>query len=122
MKDKQARKDLVKEYQQIKPKMGVFQIRNTVNDKIFVDSSMKMDSKWNRHQTELQFRTHRNKALQEAWNEDGKTNFVFEVLAELDHEEGKNINYRKELKVLEKMYLEELSPFDEKGYNIRKKR
>jgi hypothetical protein len=31
------------------------------------------------------------------------------------------INYRKEAKQLEKMFIEELQPFDEKGYNLKQK-
>ena len=36
--DKLKRKELIEQYNQIKTSMGVFQIKNTSNGKIFVDS------------------------------------------------------------------------------------
>ena len=43
------KKDLKQDYKQMKFRMGVFQIRNTLNNKIFVDSSMDLVAIWNRH-------------------------------------------------------------------------
>ena len=88
--------------------MGVFQIRNLINNKVFIDSSVDMKAKWNRHKAELRFGSHRNKLLQEEWNEYGEDNFVFEVLSELEKKDEPHINYQKELKLLQEMVIAEM--------------
>ncbi len=115
------RKTLTNEYKQKKTSIGVFQIRNTVNGKIYLDSSPNLDTIWNRHLFELNLGSHRNKALQQDWKEHGAANFVFEILSELEQDDDKPVDYAKEVKTLEAMFLEELQPYGEKGYHIKKK-
>jgi len=88
--------------------MGVFQIKNIKNNKVLIDHSIDMESKWNRHKMELKFGNHRNRSFQEDWNEYGEENFVFDVLSELKNRENENININKELKTLQDMVTEEL--------------
>ena len=114
-----TKKDLTAEYKQMKFSMGVFQIRNTINDKIYVESSVNLDKIWNRHKLELDFGGHRNTELQSDWKKYGADAFKFEILAELEPDPMKDD--KRELKLLEELYLEELQPFDEKGYNRRKR-
>lgn len=78
--------------------MGVFQIKNTKNNKVFIDYSIDMDSKWNRHKMKLKSGNHRNREFQKDWNEYGEESFVFEVLSELTKSEKEKMNYAKELK------------------------
>ena len=115
-----SNKQLKEEYKQKKFKVGVFQIRNTVNGKIFVGSSVNLDAIWNRNKGELKFNGHRNKQLQEEWNSFGEENFVYEILSEIEQKDGDNLDYNKEAKKLEEMFIEELQPFGEKGYNAVK--
>ena len=96
--------------------MGVFQIRNKSNGKIFVDGHSNLDAIWNQHRTQLKFDSHRNTELQNDWNKYGEENFIYEILSELNQEDD-NVDYTKELITLTEMYLEELQPFGEKGYN-----
>lgn len=112
-----TKKELIEEYKNIKFKMGVFQIRNIVNGKIFIEGSSNLDKIWNRHYLELNFGNHRNTVLQKEWNEFGEQNFVYEILSEIKQEEDNRIDYSKEIKTLEQMFLEELQPYNEKGYN-----
>lgn len=102
-----SKKELKEEYKQMKFPMGVFQIRNIRNHMILIDHSADMESKWNRHKMELKFGNHRNKGLQKDWNAYGEENFVFEVLSELKPSENENINYKKELKALQDIVIEE---------------
>ena len=111
-----TKKQLKDEYKQMKFPMGVFQIRNLTNDKVMIDNSVDMLSKWNRHKLELNFGSHRNVALQKDWSEKGESNFVFEVLSELKSKDGEVINYNKELRELQKMVLEELNISDDLIY------
>ena len=110
-------KQLKEEYKQIKFKIGVFQIRNLINEKIFVGSSINLDAIWNRIKVELKFGGHRNEKLQNEWNEFGEENFKFEILSEIDQKEGERVDYNKEVKELENMFMEDLQPFGDKGYN-----
>jgi group I intron endonuclease len=112
-----TRKEIKNEYKEKKQKIGIFQIRNVVNNKILVGSSMNLDSIWNRHLAELKFGNHRNRRLQEDWNKFGEENFRFEIISVVKQDEKENADYKKEVKELEKLFLEELQPFGEKGYN-----
>jgi group I intron endonuclease len=112
-----TKKELKEEYNQIKPKIGVFQVTNLVNGKIFIDSSVNFDKIWNRHLAELKVGGHRNISLQKDWKEYGEDNFKYEILSEIKQSDDQKIDYGKEAKLLAKMFIEELKPFGEKGYN-----
>lgn len=111
------RKELKDSYKQMKPRMGVFQIRNTVNGKIYIEGSSTLDTIWNRHRAQLNFGGHPNAALQSDWKALGEDKFVFEILAEIGEQEGKDLDYAREIKTLEQLYIEDFQPFGDKGYN-----
>ncbi|MFA5668552.1 MAG: GIY-YIG nuclease family protein [Balneolaceae bacterium] len=103
-----TRKELKDEYKQRKTQMGVFEIRNTVNNKIFIDSSTDVNAKWNRHQLQLKMGMHVYKALQNDWNTQGAQDFEFNVLSEIKHQDEGNPDYNKELVLLEELVRDEL--------------
>lgn len=76
-----------------------------------------MDAIWNRISGELKFDSHRNELLQKEWNEFGAENFRFEILSEIVKENNDKIDYGNEAKQLALMFIDELKPFGEKGYN-----
>jgi dihydroneopterin aldolase len=102
-----TKKELKEAYKQMEFPIGVFQIENKINNKVLIDCSIDMKSKWNRHKMELRFGNHRNRILQNDWNIHGEEHFVFKVLAELKNEEKDTFNYNKELKTLQAMVVEE---------------
>ncbi len=104
-----TRKEIKEDYKQMKFPMGVFQIKNVANNKIIIDNSVDMTSKWNRHKTELRFGNHKNSELQNDWNEFGEDNFVLEVLSELKQDDEKKVNYPKELRLLQQMITDEMN-------------
>ena len=112
-----TKKELKEEYNRIQPKIGVFQVKNIVNGKIFIDSSVNLDKIWNRHRVELNAGSHRNLSLQKDWNEFGESNFTYEILSEIKQEVDSKSDYSKEARELAKMFLDELKPFGDKGYN-----
>ncbi len=101
--------------------MGVFQILCLRNDKVLVDSSKNVPGKINRHRFQLNAGVHPAKGLQADWNEFGPEAFEFEVLEPLEPLEQADRNYAADLEVLEDLWLEKLEPYDDKGYNERKK-
>jgi group I intron endonuclease len=113
-----SRKELREEYKRRKFRIGVFQIRNTVTGKIYVDSSVNLDAIWNRHLLQLEFGGHQIALLQSDCKEFGKEAFVFEVLAEVEQKDEVT-NYDDELAELKQLFIDDLQPFEEKGYNKR---
>jgi group I intron endonuclease len=105
-----SQKQIKEEYKLKKFKMGVFQIRNTVNGKIYVGSSLNLDAIWNRNKMELNFGNHRNSILQSEWKQFGERNFMYEILAEVVQKDEDKIDYNKEVKTLEGMFIAELNP------------
>jgi hypothetical protein len=96
-----TRKELKEEYKQMKFQMGVFQIRNCTNGKIFIGSSADLKASWNSQKFQLEAGMHQNSDLQRDWNESGAQNFVYEILEEITQSDDKIIDYPKELKALE---------------------
>ena len=101
--------------------MGVFQIRNLANGKIFVGSSMDLSAMFNRIRFQLYAGSHTNKELGSDWQAFGTGKFAFEVLEEIVPREDQNYNYASDLATLEDLWLEKLQPYGEKGYNVPKR-
>jgi hypothetical protein len=115
------RKELKREYKQNHTPMGVYQIRNMVNDKVFVEVALNLPGIINSNRLQLTLGSHPNKRLQSEWNEYGSESFIFEVLDELRASEGEGNDYREELAFLEELWLERVEPYGERGYNEKKK-
>lgn len=116
-KDKKLLKN---EYKQTSRPMGVFLIRNMVTDKVFVGVSLDLNGIINRHKFQLKMGVHPNARLQADWNNLGSDKFAFEILDEINPRENSHVDYREELAFLEKLWLEKLQPYDERGYNEKK--
>jgi group I intron endonuclease len=63
---------------------GVYLIRNTVNGKVYVGSTVDLRVRLVDHFWELAQGKHRNGHLQNAWNKYGKFAFEFEILEDID--------------------------------------
>jgi hypothetical protein len=108
------------EYKSSHRPMGVFQIRNKTNGKVFIDSSLNVPGKINRHKFTLNAGIFAGKALQKDWNEFGESNFEFETLEPVEPRDEQNYDYAADIKVLEELWLEKLKPYGDIGYNERK--
>ena len=115
------KKELKREYQQSHTPMGVYQIRNSVNDKLLIGSALNLPGALNSSRFQLNAAAHPNKSLQSEWREFGSENFVFEILDELGATEGPGHDYRADLAFLEEFWLEKSQPYGERGYNEKKK-
>lgn len=111
------KKELKLTYKQTPLPMGVYQIKNTLNGKIFVGSSMNLPGIFNRHRFQLNAASHPNKDLQEDWKQHGSAAFTCEVLETLKSEDILEENWSKTILALEDKWLSNLQPYDEKGYN-----
>ena len=115
------RKAAIREYKSSHRPMGVYQIRNTVNGKVWIDSSTNVPAKFNRYRLQLDAGSHVSSTLQADWNEFGPDAFEFEMLEPLEPRSDLSYDYASDLEVLEDLWLEKLEPYGDKGYNERKK-
>ncbi|AOZ92712.1 GIY-YIG nuclease family protein [Paenibacillus crassostreae] len=131
--DQQRRKQLVEEYQQQPRKMGVYQIRNLTNHKIWIESSLNLYGAYNKDVFILNMGNHDCVALQLDWKVYGEQQFEMEILEQVKLEEGESLigmiplnvpinhptnkKYKKELQKLEQKWLDKLQPYGDKGYN-----
>jgi group I intron endonuclease len=113
----QSRKELIRNYKERQKPAGVFQIKNNVNGKVLLGSSLNLEGPLNSHRFMLTTGSHRNKALQNDWNAFGENHFVFEILETVKVTDDPYFNLKDELALLEEIWLERLQPFGEKGYN-----
>ena len=80
------RKELIRLYKEMKPEAGVYQIKNTKNQKVFVASTVNLKT-MNGKRMMLDGGSHKNKKLQEEWNKFGGEAFLLEVLEILKEKE-----------------------------------
>ena len=104
-----TKKELREEFKQMKYRMGVFQIRNKLSEKVYIGSSTDLKAIWFAEKLQLETGMHPNKELQRDWKESGADHFAYEILEEIKEVEGKDIDYAKEVKALEEMVKEELN-------------
>lgn len=123
--EKHRKRELGTAYAQTFRRMGVYQIRNAVNNKILVLGSMDLDGAKNRLAFMQQTNMNTVFELQQDWNKYGGNCFVFEELDSIKPRE-ENLSDRSELKkyqeevdALLELWMEKLQPFEEKGYNRR---
>lgn len=112
-----SKKDIKREYKEREKPAGVFQVKNTVNCKVLLGSSQNLEGPLNGHKFMLSIGSHRNKVLQQEWNEYGADKFIFEILETVKVKDDPNFNLSDELTLLEQIWLEKLQPFGERGYN-----
>ncbi|KAB2334454.1 GIY-YIG nuclease family protein [Cytobacillus depressus] len=115
------KKELKQQYKEIPIKAGVYQIKNNKNQKIFINSSRNFKT-LNGEKFMLESGTHINKALQQEWNKFGKEAFTFDVLEVLKKKDDPYFNEKEALAELVSKWLDQLQPYEEQGYNVRKAR
>ena len=93
--------------------MGIYQIRNLANGKIFVESSKNLTGAQNSCKFQLDLGSHTNKSLQGDYAQLGEKQFVFEILDQLKPKDDAppGYDYAEDLSVLKAMWLEKLQPY-----------
>lgn len=117
MPKENKRADLKRMYKQNAPDMGVYQIKNKVNGRLYIDSSTNLEGTRNSRMFQLKMgKIVFNRELQKDLTEFGADNFEYSVLDLLDKPEPDD-NVERLLMALELHWLEKLQPFGERGYN-----
>ena len=111
------RRELIREYKQRPRQMGIWQVRNTANGKVLLGASVDLPAILNRQRAQLELGAHPNRALMEDGKAFGLDAFAFEVLDTLSVPDDPDYDPSADLRTLEAMWLDTLSPFGERGYN-----
>jgi group I intron endonuclease len=87
---------------------GVYSIECSVDNKIYIGSSVNIDQRWSNHKKDLKKGTHHSYLLQIAWDKFGGDNFIFSVLEETE-----------DMYTREQFYMDKYKSHDKNfGYNI----
>ena len=102
------------------PRAGVYQLHNTVNGKLYIDSSVNVDGTRTSKLFQLKMgKAVFNRAVQQDLKEHGASAFTFSVLEVLP-EGTPEVLLERHLLILKTQWLERLQPFGDRGYNSRK--
>lgn len=115
------KKELKQQYKETPIEAGVYQIKNNQNGKLFIGSTRNFKT-LNGLKFSLNAGTASptNKELQENWTQFGASAFSIDILEKLKKKDDPYFNEKEALQELENKWLEELQPYDERGYNKRK--
>ncbi|EKN69821.1 hypothetical protein BABA_08526 [Neobacillus bataviensis LMG 21833] len=111
------KKELKQQFKEITVEAGIYQIKNTINNKILVGSTrnlktlngLKFMLETNGYTT--------NKELQKEWNQYGKDAFRIDILEKLKKSDDPYFNEKEALLALEEKWIEKLQSYGERGYN-----
>jgi len=113
-------KTVKKLYKQAPRPMGIYQIKNLANGKIYIGRGADLNGKLNSEKFQLKNNMHMNQDLQNDFNALGEGMFSFEVLDRLNPREDPQHDHGADLHMLEALWLEKLQPFGGKGYHKKK--
>ena len=111
------RKERIRQYKETPRPMGVYRVRNTMNGRSLIGSSINLPAILNRQRFQLESGLHPNRALQQDWNKLGPAAFVFETVDTLKPSDQPDYDPSEDLRVLTAIWLERLSLSIEDLYN-----
>lgn len=113
----ERKKELKLMYKELDVQAGIYQIKNTINNKVLLGSTRNLKT-LNGVKFSLEQGSYANKELQEEWKQYGPGAFTFDVIEVLKKEEDMGyFNEKKELEMLLEKWLEQLQPYGDRGYN-----
>lgn len=111
------KKELKQQFKEMSVEAGIYQIKNTVNNKILIGSTKNFKT-LNGIKFSLETNGYTpNKELQKEWNQFGKDAFVIDIVEKLKKHDDPYFNEKNALAELEEKWLEKLQPYGERGYN-----
>lgn len=63
---------------------GIYEIKNTLDNKRYIGSSVNIDKRWGEHRSQLNTNKHCNAHLQRSWNKYGDKPFEFKLLEQCE--------------------------------------
>ncbi len=112
------RREVIKEYKRTLQPMGIVQVKNIKNGRVYITASANTAGTINSIRFQLKMGTFLpSPALAADWRELGEQCFLIEVIDELKPVDDPGHDYRDDLKTLETIWLEKLKPYGERGYH-----
>ena len=112
------RREKIKEYKNTLRPMGIVQVKNLRNGRVYLMPSANTTGTINSLRFQLKMGSFLpSAALTKEWQEMGAQSFVIEVLDELKPVDDPAHDYADDLKALEAIWLEKLKPYGEQGYH-----
>jgi len=113
-------KKLKQQYKDTPRAMGVYRVFNQEDGLSLVGAAKDVQARLNRHQAELKFGGHRNKALQSDWNRLGESSFLFQIVELLSPLEDPDYDPTEDLEELLGLTLAQEDYRPSRLYNDRK--
>jgi len=118
--DKRRKKELIQQYKQMKPRMGIFIIRSKCNNKCYIQTTQNLRGVINGAKVRLVNAMHPNRELQKEWTDFGPENFTIEILENLEYDKDESkTDYTEELAVLQMIWEEKLANENMEFYKKR---
>ena len=112
------RRKIIKEYKKTLQPMGIVQVKNIKNGRVYITASSNTTGTINRIRFQLKMGAFPlSPALAQDWKELGEECFLINVLDELKPVDDPAHDYQNDLKTLETIWLEKLEPYGERGYH-----
>lgn len=104
------RKELKEQYKNMKPDMGIFEIKSKFNNKCHIETTQDLKSTINSTKFKLETGSHPNRELQKEWKDFGAENFTIEILENLEYgKDESKTDYKEDLALLQMIWEEKLS-------------
>ncbi|MCP1111174.1 hypothetical protein M2150_001071 [Lachnospiraceae bacterium PM6-15] len=100
------RKQLLAEYANRKPEMGIISLACEATGDVFLGTSNDTKASLNGLRFKLETGSHPNRSLRELWQQYGEAGFTLSVVEVLDYEDAK-ADYTQELEEMLEQHLEE---------------
>ena len=106
--EKDRKKELIRQYKEMKKPMGVFAFRCEATGQVFVGITQDLKGTQNSMRFQLNLGSYRHRkwqnALQSAWNTYGEEGFQVEDLGELEYDEDpQKTDYTEDLEILREL-------------------
>jgi len=75
---------------------GIYKITNTINNKVYIGQSDRLNQREREHFYRLENQTHSNEHLQRSYNKHGKDIFLFEIIEETDDLDNRELYFINE--------------------------
>ena len=121
MTNKQALKAAYKESWHKLRTMGVYQVKNHTNGKVYLDASLNLEGALQRERQWLALGGHLNKALQADFVAHGPDAFTIDILEKLEPVDEPR-DYKTDLALLLEIWMVTLQPWGDRGYMPAPKR
>ena len=108
--DKDRKRELIQQYKQTRPLMGILIIRSRTSNKCCLQTTQNINGAINGTRFKLNMGGHVNKELQKEWKEFGSENFKIEVLEYLEYDKDESkTDYSEDLALLQSIWEEKLT-------------